>query len=125
MSYSLVRNQSIQCSGVTNSFQKSTTGSQLQSLSESIADSATLSAVISIDVSAVKGLMMSCDQNVTVDSQDGGQGAINLIADHPYVWQTGDLQALLLTQDVTTLTVANASGETANFELRVITDATP
>jgi hypothetical protein len=24
-----------------------------------------------------------------------------------------------------TLTVANASGETANFELRVITDATP
>ena len=55
----------------------------------------------------------------------GSQAAINLIADIPYVWQTGDLDACLLTHDVTTLTVANSSGEAASFELRIITDATP
>ena len=125
MAYNLVRNQTVQCGGLTNTFQKTTTASQLLSLSESIADDATLSAVLTIDVSAIKGLMMSCDQNVTVDSDNGSQGAISLIADHPYIWQAGDLNACLLTHDVATLTVANASGETANFELRVITDATP
>lgn len=125
MAYSFVRNQTVQCGGITNTFQKATSASQLLSLSESIADSATLSAAITIDVSAIKGLMMSCDQNVTVDSNNGSQAAINLIADVPYVWQTGDLDACLLTHDVTTLTVANSSGEAASFELRIITDATP
>jgi hypothetical protein len=125
MAYNFVRNQTVQCGGLTNTFQKTTTASQLLSLSESVADDATLSAALTIDVSAIKGLMMSCDQNVTVDSDNESQGAISLIADHPYVWQTGDLNACLLTHDVATLTVANASGETANFELRVITDATP
>jgi hypothetical protein len=125
MAYSFVRNQTVQCGGLTNTFQKSTSASQLVSLSETIANNATLSAVISIDVSAIKGLMMSCDQDVTVDSNNGSQAAISLLADVPYVWQAADLDACLLTHDVTTLTVANASGESANFELRIITDATP
>lgn len=125
MAYNFVRNQTVQCGGITNSSQNTTSGSQLQSLSEVVADSSTLSAVISIDVSAIKGLMISCDQNVTVDSNNASQAAISLIADKPYVWQTGDLDACLLTHDITTLTVANASGEAANFELRVVTDATP
>ena len=83
MAYNLVRNQTVQCGGLTNTFQKTTSASQLLSLSESIADNATLSAALTIDVSAIKGLMMSCDQNVTVDSDNGSQGAISLIADHP------------------------------------------
>ena len=50
---------------------------------------------------------------------------INLVAGVPYVWTEDSYFVQLLQDDVTEVQVTQTSGSTANFEIRVLQDATP
>lgn len=105
--------------------------SELQtSIDQAIADSETdFEIVVGIDVSQIVHIYIKCDQDITIETNDGTTPAdtINLKADVPYVFNA-DLDAYftdLLTTDVTSLFITNASGSTANLQLEVLTDPTP
>lgn len=95
---------------------------------ESIANGQTNFVVnLAIDVSAVKSIVIVSDQNITVKTNDNStpDNTLTLVAGKEYSWNTDSLQSLLLTADVTSLHVANASGETATLTLDCILDPSP
>lgn len=112
----------------TVSKQTSYSGSGSLEISESVADSETdYDIVASIDVTAVKSFYIVSDQDVTVETNSGSEpdDTLSLVAGVPYYWNTDSYDSFLLTADVTVLYVTNASGATANIEIRVIQDTTP
>lgn len=117
--------ETVGLSGGSLSYVNTVSGSLSLSLSEVCPDSAATPFSIAIDVSALKGIIMQSDQDVSVDGDTPFSSAIALVAGVPYIWWTNSYAAKLLTADVAVLTVTNASGEAANFELRAIVDATP
>ncbi len=86
-----------------------------------------LLAVMSLDVSEVKSFYMVCDQDLTVEVNDGAGagGTIVLLAGQPYIWHTGSLDTFLLETDVTGLYLTNGSGVEATFKLEALVDPTP
>ena len=84
-----------------------------------------------IDYSALKSLFVSSDQDITIELKNpGGSSAAAdetwvLKANQPIDWQTGDVMDAPLSADVTVIYVTNASGSTANLEIRVGQDPTP
>ena len=82
---------------------------------------------IAIDVSAVKGFYLLSDRDVTFETNSGSaaDNTINLKANQPYAWHTDQYDAFLLTVDVTSVFITNASGATATIRLEAIMDATP
>jgi len=95
---------------------------------ETIADSATDYQInIAIDVTAVVSFFMLSDQDITVETNNGGapDDTISLSADIPYIWTTDSYDSFQLGTDVTALFITNASGSTATLNVRVIQDATP
>ena len=125
MAYSLTYVESVTVGGTSLSYSKTVTGSLQLSLSESCPDSAETAFAITIDVSAIKGIILSSDQVVSIDGNVAWSAPIVLAANVPYIWTTSSYNAKLLTADVATLTVTNASGSAATFELRAVVDATP
>lgn len=106
----------------------SVTGSSKTEISESIANSQTdADIVVAIDVSAVKAFYIRSSQDVTVETNDGSSpdDTLSLLANRPYIWDEDDYDSFLLTADVTVLYITNASGSTADIEIRVLQDATP
>lgn len=104
------------------------TGSLEINLSESVSNGQTDFQInVAIDVSAVKTFYLVSDQAVTVETNNGTTptNTISLTANDPYVWWTNSYDTFKLTGDVTALFITNASGSTANIELRAIVDATP
>lgn len=124
MAYSFKRTTKIQSPSYLGEIENTTTGSQLVSVSESIADSASLVLTMNIDVSAIKGVMLLSTQDVAFKCNTS-DNQISLLAGVPYQWQTGDYFTNLLTTDATSVTVANSSGEAATFDMQIVTDATP
>lgn len=106
-------------------YENTVSGSSLVSLTETCADSGTTDITVAIDVSAVKGIIMSSNKAVTVTTNSGPDNTIALAAGVPYVWTTNNLDTLALTVDVTAIHVTNASGSAATFDLQVLSDATP
>lgn len=114
------------------SYEISKTGSRLESVSEAIADEAvdTLVACV-IDVSALKMLLIGSDQDITLETNNpGGASAapdqtLELKANQPIVWAEEDADDCPLTDDVDGVYITNASGSTANLEIRALEDATP
>lgn len=103
-------------------------GSSATEVSESVPTASTdAGIVIAIDVSAVKAFYIVSSAAITVETNDGSSpdDTLNLLAGQPYVWHTGSYDSFLLTADVTVLYITNASGATANIEIRVLQDATP
>ncbi len=97
-------------------------------IDEVIADSVTDQlAVISIDVSAIKCIYLHATTNLTVETNDGGTpiDTIALLANDPYIFYIGSLNANKLTTDVTGLFLTNASGGSCTFNLRCVYDASP
>lgn len=82
-----------------------------------------------LDVEACVFFMISSDQAVTIEANDGSGagGTLTLAANVPYVWCTGDPTNLsdVWTADITKLYVTNASGSTATVSVRALWDATP
>lgn len=104
-------------------------GSSVTELSETVANGQTDDdIVIAIDVSAVKAFYMVSSAAVTVETNAtdaSGGDTLTLVAGQPYVWHTGSYDSFLLTNDVTVMYITNASGSSADIEIRVIQDATP
>jgi len=117
--------QSYNASGQAAQFSHSFTDTMFETLNESILTGNTLAAGITIDVSEITVMIMTSDQAVTITSQNGSQAAIVLAAGVPYIWTTSSYFTNKLTHDVTTLSVENASGSTADFKLYVLLDSTP
>lgn len=80
-----------------------------------------------VDVSQLKGVFIASNQDVLVEfnSNAGSGGSLNLEANVPYMWQVGDVNALLITADVTAVYVTNASGAEAELFFYFLHDATP
>ena len=128
MAFSHTVSYSVAASSGTLSRSKSYTGSSQVEVSESVADSETdYDIVVAIDVSAVKSFYIVSDQTVTVETNSGSEAddTLSLVAGVPYVWNTDSYDSFQLGTDVTVLYVTNASGSTANIELRCVMDATP
>lgn len=79
-----------------------------------------------IDVSQLKGVFIVSDKDVLVEFNDnaGAGGSLNLAANVPYIWHADDVNALLITADVTAVYVTNASGAAANLYFFFLQDTT-
>jgi hypothetical protein len=80
-----------------------------------------------VDISQCKGVFIASNRDVLVEfnSNAGSGGSLSLEADVPYMWQNGDVNALLITADITAVYVSNASGEDATLFFYFLHDATP
>ena len=93
-----------------------------------IADSETDKNVAwSVDVSQLQAIIIQSDQDITIETNNGSapDDTLVLAAGVPYIWSTDSLDTNLLTTDVTSLYVTNASGATANLQIECVLDATP
>lgn len=83
--------------------------------------------VIAIDVSAVTSFVLLSTQDVTIETNDGSSpdDTISLKANVPYIWNEDSYDSFLLTADVTSIFVTNASGAAATIHCFQICDATP
>jgi hypothetical protein len=124
MAYALSQNQVLSSSAWGASYGVSVTGSQLQSVSETVADSATFDLTMAIDVSAIVGIIIVASRAATFTCNSGAN-TVNLVAGVPYVWTTSSYNTNKLTVDATAIHVANASGGSLTFDMQIVSDATP
>lgn len=109
------------------------TGGAEFNLDEAVVDGAAgLSIVATLDVSALKLLYLISDQALTVKTNDNGSpnNTFTLAANVPFAWVEGgaalrDTAGALVTVDVATLKVTNASGNDATLKVRALYDPTP
>lgn len=105
-------------------FSQTITNTGRNDISESVAANATnLQIHWAAVVANIKSILISTDLALTVKTNSSGSPAqtLTLVANQPYEWNTNHLDALLLTPDVTTLYVTNASNTTAaNFSIRCL-----
>jgi len=128
MSHSITILEEVQVNNQTIQGQHTHSGGYRQSLSESIPDESTdLEVVFPLDVSAIKAIFIKSDQDITIETNDGSSpdDTLTLTADCPYIWHENSEYTNLLTADVTSLFVTNASGAAATLEIEAIVDATP
>ena len=80
-----------------------------------------------VDISQLRGVFIGSDQEVIVEfnSNAGSGGSLSLEANVPYTWQVGDVNALLITADISSVYVTNASGADATLYFYFLHDATP
>lgn len=107
---------------------KAYTGASQLSINVSIPDSSTDMLVnFSLDVSVLQSIYITSDQDVTLETNDGGTptDTINLKADVPYIWAIGDYFTNKITADITALYFTNASGSAAVVDIEALTDPTP
>ena len=83
--------------------------------------------VVAVDVSAIQCIMIVSTEDVLFETNDGTtpDDTISLLADVPYIWDTDSYFVNLLTVDITSVFITNASGATANIKMFGVTDATP
>ncbi len=124
MAYSFSHGQTIQSPAFSEPFTTTVTGSQLQSVNETVADSSTFDLTCAIDVSAIKGISLVATQACTFTCNSGANTVV-LLANVPYVWTTSSYNTCKLTVDATAIHVANASGSSLTFDMQIVSDATP
>lgn len=80
-----------------------------------------------LDVSACKSFYLVSDQDVTFETNSGAapDNTISLKANEPYVWHDTSYDSFLLTVDVTSIFITNASGSTATIYCVALFDVTP
>lgn len=103
--------------------------SSLKSVEDTIADSATDFAINEmVDVTTLKSLYIVCDQDVTLETNDGTtpQETILLKKDQPLVWLSSNAYFTIpFAGDVTGFFVTNASGATATLKMEILQDSSP
>jgi hypothetical protein len=82
---------------------------------------------VALDYDKIQGIYIVSDQNLTLETNVAGTpvDTINLVANVPYVWHADSYCIIKFTADVTKIFLTNASGEEANFKMRVLVDSTP
>jgi len=107
---------------------KSISAGSEQNISEAIADSTTdaLIAGFTCDYSQLKMIMIFSDQTITLEtnSPSAADQTITITAGVPFVWIYESGITNPITTDVTALYATNASGSTANLEIRKLEDPT-
>ena len=80
-----------------------------------------------LEVSACKSFYLESDQDVTFETNSGAAAddTIALKANEPYVWHVNAYDSFLLSTDVTSVFITNASGSTATIYCLALFDATP
>jgi hypothetical protein len=80
-----------------------------------------------LDVSACKSFYLESDQDVTFETNDGAApgNTIALKANKAYLWHVDAYDSFLLTVDVTSVFITNASGSTATIYCVALFDVTP
>lgn len=80
-----------------------------------------------VDISQLKGVFIASDQDVLIEfnSNAGSGGSIALESNVPYTWIVGDVHSLLITADVVSVFITNASGADATIYFYFLQDATP
>ena len=128
MSFEHVIAEQVTTNGRTVRQENTFTGDGQVSRSVEVADSETDMLInFALDVSQIKSIYIKSDQDLTLETNDGGSpdNTLNLTADVPYVWHENSLFTNLLTVDITALYVTNASGSTATLEIEALVDSTP
>lgn len=87
----------------------------------------TTHAVAAIDVSQLKSLYISTDQDITIKTNSSGSpdDTISLKANIPLMWSEDCGFTCPLSTDVTGLYFVNASSTNANVQVRALIDSTP
>ena len=116
--------------GAVVTAEESFTEEQVIALDVAVADSETDKEVaLGVDVSQIAALLITSDQDVTIETNDGStpDDTLTLKANNALVWSTNCGYSCPLTADITgNIFVTNASGSTANIKIRICyTDATP
>ena len=104
------------------------TGGSMTPVDEPIPDSSSDKLVVfTLDVSQVKSIYITSDQDLTVKTNDAGAptDTLNLLADLPYIWTHNSYFTNKITADITALYVTNSSGAIANLKIEVVFDPTP
>ena len=122
--------KSVYADGRTVTDNKTYTGSANQSLEETISAGASDVAItFAIDVSAVKSMIVSSDQDLFLETNNADSGladsTISLVADVPYVWTEDSYFTNVFDADVTTIYATNNGASDATLKIEVLTDATP
>lgn len=128
MSFSAIIKESIEIGGENFVFGNTYTGTARTSVQEDIDTGETVFEItVNIDVSEIKALFIVSTHTITVKTNSSGapDDELALIAGEPLIWHTDSIHAEPLTVDVTSVFVANSSGETATLSIFAITDATP
>lgn len=101
------------------------TGGSRKSISEAISGLQTATVALTIDVSALKLIIVTSTVSMAVDF-NGPSASWNLVAGVPYVWFTGsNLANPFGSTDVTSLTVENNEATSGTITIEVLTDPTP
>lgn len=131
MSFEGQARESMVIDGVTlYSDNNSYTDSAVLKIDEAIANAASdvLIAMV-LDVAEISMIFMLSDQDLTVETNNGGapDDTFTLTANEPHLWHTNNILSASnpWTTNVTALYMTNASGSTANFQLRALYDSTP
>lgn len=104
------------------------TGGGMPNLDEAIPGSSTdLEIAYALDVSAVVGFFMICDQAMTIETNDGSSpdDTMTLTAGVPYVWHTGKPESFAFTTDITALFATSGDSNDATLKIKALVDATP
>lgn len=82
---------------------------------------------LAIDVSQLKSLLISSDVALTLKTNSSGSptDTIAIKAGIPYIWNTDSYDTCLITADVTTAFLTNATGGAATVSIRGLYDPTP
>jgi len=118
----------VSTAGRTLTKQNSYSGGSQLTVSEPIADSETdYEIAFALDVSEIAAIYIVSDQDVLFETNDGSSpdDTISLKAGVPYIWTEDSYHVCLLTTDITSIFITNASGAAAQLEIEVVFDPTP
>jgi len=84
-----------------------------------------IEVVCALDIGEVASLFILSTQDILFEGNDnvGTDYSINLKANIPYIWVTDSYDTNLVDADVTSFFLTNASGATATFTLRALSDS--
>lgn len=120
--------RTVNAGGVSYSQTSTITAPQEIVTQESVADAATdFQITLPIDISAVKSLLISSTETVTIETNSGSapDDTLTVNAGDPYLWTTSDPASLLLSEDIAAIFVTNASGTAATVTVVALLDSSP
>ena len=128
MAFNAIAKMELTAGGRTVGGQKTYSGDSRISHNLSIPTATTDQVVeCAFTMAQVKALIISSDQDITVEtnaSDHAGGNILAIKANVPYMETTDTYQTSELTEDVTALYITNTSGATANINIEVIYDGT-
>ncbi len=101
------------------------TGESQITLSPVIPDGTTNQLVlIAIDVSLLKFLAIKSDKAITIKTNSSGSpdDTLSILAGVPYIWGDGGYDTCLLTTDVASMYITNATADDANVQIIALVD---